>query len=120
VSPSFVSTSLKGIDEKSDASEQENTIKYSAGSLYLGLCIQFGSTYVSWDGLLNRYCWQMLDTISAFYLAMILHPEAQRKAQEELDRVVGTNRLPNFGDRADLPYVSVLVERSPVGFQSRR
>lgn len=40
---------------------------------------------------------------------MTLYPEAQRKAQEELDRVVGTDRLPTFADRDHLPYVEALV-----------
>jgi len=40
---------------------------------------------------------------------MVLHPDAQRKAQAEIDNVVGTARLPDFGDEASLPYVSALV-----------
>lgn len=32
--------------------------------------------------------------LSTFLLAMILHPEVQKKAQEEIDRVVGSERLP--------------------------
>ena len=40
---------------------------------------------------------------------MTLHPEIQRKAQEELDRVVGTDRLPTFADRDNLPYLEALV-----------
>lgn len=40
---------------------------------------------------------------------MTCYPEAQKKAQEELDRVVGTDRLPIFADRDDLPYVEALV-----------
>lgn len=40
---------------------------------------------------------------------MVLHPDAQRKAQAEIDSVVGTCRLPDFGDEASLPYVSALV-----------
>lgn len=45
-----------------------------------------------------------------FYLAMTLHPEAQKKAQVELDRVVGIDRLPTFEDRENLPYVGALVK----------
>ncbi|KIJ62827.1 hypothetical protein HYDPIDRAFT_29977 [Hydnomerulius pinastri MD-312] len=44
-------------------------------------------------------------TLLVFLLAMILNPDVQAKAQEEIDRVVGTQRLPNFEDRPDLPYV---------------
>ncbi|KAH9011824.1 cytochrome P450 [Lactarius hengduanensis] len=45
-----------------------------------------------------------------FFLAMVLHPDAQRKAQTEIDNVVGVDRLPDFGDEASLPYVSALVK----------
>jgi cytochrome P450 len=41
---------------------------------------------------------------------MVLHPDAQSRAQREIDNVVGTGRLPNFGDEMSLPYVSALVE----------
>ncbi|KAJ7600343.1 cytochrome P450 [Mycena floridula] len=42
---------------------------------------------------------------------MVLHPECQHRCQEELDRVVGTDRLPEFEDRKSLPYLeSVLQE----------
>lgn len=43
-----------------------------------------------------------------FILAMTLHPAKQQKAQEEIDRVVGSDRLPTFEDRASLPYVDAL------------
>ena len=39
---------------------------------------------------------------------MTLYPEVQRRAQAELDEVVGTDRLPTFDDRERLPYVSAL------------
>ncbi|KAI6042046.1 cytochrome P450 [Pisolithus marmoratus] len=62
-------------------------------------------------------------TVLIFLLAMVLHPVVQRKAQEEIDRVVGTDRLPDFGDRPNLPYVeAVLLETirwvpvGPLGF----
>lgn len=41
---------------------------------------------------------------------MALFPEAQRKAQQELDTVLGGNRLPQFQDRENLPYVDALVK----------
>lgn len=40
---------------------------------------------------------------------MTLYPEAQRRAQEEIDRVIGPDRLPTFADRDALPYVEALV-----------
>ncbi|KAK7678460.1 hypothetical protein QCA50_018520 [Cerrena zonata] len=42
-------------------------------------------------------------------IAMSLYPEVQRKAQEELDRVVGPNRLPDFDDHEDLVYLRAIV-----------
>ncbi|KAF9228227.1 cytochrome P450 [Gyrodon lividus] len=44
----------------------------------------------------------------AFYLAMTLYPHVMKKAQEELDLVVGASRLPTFADRSSLPYMEVL------------
>ena len=41
---------------------------------------------------------------------MTKHPDIQRKAQAELDAVVGPRRLPHFADRASLPYVNALVK----------
>lgn len=40
---------------------------------------------------------------------MVLHPDAQRRAQEEIDNAVGSARLPDFGDEKSLPYVSAVV-----------
>ena len=39
---------------------------------------------------------------------MLMNPDAQTKAQEEIDRVIGTDRLPTFEDESKLPYVSAL------------
>ena len=38
-----------------------------------------------------------------------MYPSAQRKAQAELDAVIGPERLPDFSDRAALPYMSALL-----------
>lgn len=51
-------------------------------------------------------------TVSAeygFFLAMVLFPEVQKKAQAEIDAVVGSGRLPTFADQPHLPYVNALV-----------
>jgi len=40
---------------------------------------------------------------------MVNFPEAQHKAQEELDRVL-QGRLPQLGDEADLPYTTAIVK----------
>lgn len=41
---------------------------------------------------------------------MLQFPDVLRKAQEEVDRVVGNERLPQFTDRVDLPYINALVK----------
>lgn len=46
-----------------------------------------------------------------FLMAMALHPEWQKKAQEEIDRVCG-DRMPNFGDFADLPTVRACLKET--------
>ena len=53
------------------------------------------------------------DTIAAalagFILAMTSFPEIQKKAQEELDRVL-CGRLPTHADIASLPYLTAIIK----------
>lgn len=49
-------------------------------------------------------------TLYAFIQAMLLSPEVQAKAQEEIDRVVGFDRLPVMADAANLPYIRRCVK----------
>ena len=39
---------------------------------------------------------------------MTLYPRVMKKAQQELDSVVGSSRLPTFADRPSLPYMEAL------------
>ncbi|CAA7266298.1 unnamed protein product [Cyclocybe aegerita] len=50
-----------------------------------------------------------VSSIRAFFLAMVLYPNAMRKAQEEIDSVVGPERLPKSSDRDNLPYTNALI-----------
>lgn len=43
---------------------------------------------------------------------MLKYPEVQKKAQEELARVVGPNRLPEFDDRPNLPYLEAVMKET--------
>lgn len=45
-------------------------------------------------------------------LAMILFPNVMRKAQAQIDEVVGRGRLPNAGDRDNLPYIRAMVREA--------
>ena len=44
-----------------------------------------------------------------FFLAMIAHPEKQRKCQEEIERVIGRSRMPTLADQNNLPYVRATI-----------
>ena len=57
---------------------------------------------------------------------MVLNPGVMKKAQEELDRVVGKDRLPDFPDKENLPYINALLKELlrwnaplPLNFPSR-
>lgn len=41
---------------------------------------------------------------------MALFPEVQRKAQDEIERVIGHYQLPKVEDRANLPYINAIVK----------
>lgn len=41
---------------------------------------------------------------------MVLNPDVQKKAQQELDTVVGPDRFPDFSDRDALPYINAVVK----------
>ncbi|KAF9076562.1 cytochrome P450 [Rhodocollybia butyracea] len=86
---SFTSSML---ESKQLTEEEEFDLKWSAASLYSGA----SDTSVS--------------SIYSFFLAMTLYPDVARKAQAEIDAVVGNDRLPTFADREHLPYVDALVK----------
>lgn len=41
---------------------------------------------------------------------MALYPEVQRRGQEEIDKVIGRNRLPAVDDRPSLPYIECIMK----------
>ncbi|KAL0946259.1 hypothetical protein HGRIS_012514 [Hohenbuehelia grisea] len=89
---SFTSICLDKIKPGDDDAQQEEDIKLVATTSYAG-----GSdTTVS--------------ALQTFVLAMLLYPEVQLKAQQELDALLSRSRLPNFEDRDDLPYFNALIK----------
>lgn len=48
-------------------------------------------------------------TLTWFLAVCIYYPEIQTKLQEEIDNVIGKNRVPNVEDRPMLPYVEALI-----------
>ncbi|KAJ7749720.1 cytochrome P450 [Mycena metata] len=91
---SFTSLNLGALDDSAigDKEERELTVKTSAANLYGA----GADTTVS--------------ALGTFVLAMIENPEAQKKAQAELDSVVGVGNLPDFTDEAATPYISAIVK----------
>ncbi|KAF8184805.1 cytochrome P450 [Pholiota molesta] len=93
--PSFCSTLLEDPSvQGADRERFEFDLKWSANSMYSA---SIDTTITS---------------ISHFILAMLLHPEAQRRAQAELDAVVGADRLPTIEDRGKMPFVEAIFKES--------
>ena len=88
--PSFISEHLQHLDP--DDAEGVEVLKRVATSFYGA-----GSDTI-------------VSANSSFFLLMSLHPEVQRKAQEEIDRVVGHDRLPRAQDKKDLPFVDAIMK----------
>ena len=50
------------------------------------------------------------NTLLTLTLSAATHPDKVAKAQEELDRVVGQDRLPEYADVEQLPYVKAFIK----------
>lgn len=111
--PCFVSTLLEDIrDEKGETvdKQRDSDIRWTANSMYSASM----DTVSAWLpigrlSLLTSAPRQTITVVQHFLLAMITHPEVFKKAQKEIDSVVGTDRLPTFEDRRDLPYLECIM-----------
>ncbi|CAE6435190.1 unnamed protein product [Rhizoctonia solani] len=93
--PSMLRNLLSDLASQKDslnAEEEEDRIRWTTGTMFSA-----GSDTT-------------VAVLLVFVLAMTLHPEVQRKAQMELDTVLGKNRLPELGDRAQLPYIDCIIK----------
>ncbi|KAH8103320.1 cytochrome P450 [Cristinia sonorae] len=86
----FCSTLLEEAGDKVD-SQREFDIRWTANSMYSA----------SLDTTIT--------VVQHFILTMLQFPDMMRRAQEELDAVVGTGRLPTFTDRPSLPFIEALM-----------
>ncbi|KAI8625989.1 cytochrome P450 [Xylariaceae sp. FL1651] len=82
------------IDTEGSNAEEIDINKWSAMSLYSA----GADTTVS--------------AISCFFLAMTIYPDVQKRAQQEIDRFVGSDRLPVMADRENLSYINAVVKET--------
>ncbi|KAI0064614.1 cytochrome P450, partial [Artomyces pyxidatus] len=91
---SIAATNLEVNEARGGGVDGEGLIKRAAASVYLG---EHPRTEKTSSGIMSAI------------LAMALYPFARRRAQAELDCVVGRSCLPTFADRLSLPYVDAFV-----------
>lgn len=70
----------------------EETAAYTAGSMVEAGSESTSAAYNTW------------------LLACLLYPDVVTAAQEEIDRVIGSDRMPNFEDEPHLPYIRAMVK----------
>jgi hypothetical protein len=57
-----------------------------------------------------RTLFQTISAILTFLVAMSLYPDVLKRAQNELDSVIGRDRLPTFEDRLRLPFIDAIYK----------
>ncbi|KAF8498385.1 cytochrome P450 [Hysterangium stoloniferum] len=89
---SFTASALERLARRTDegVAEEEETIRGTAATGF-GAGADTTTVALQW-----------------FIIAMIKYPEVQKKAQAELDSVLGIERLPTFEDRPSLPYINAI------------
>ncbi|KAF8677685.1 Cytochrome P450 [Rhizoctonia solani] len=53
-----------------------------------------------------------VNTLIMFFMAMVLYPDVQKRAQAEIDSMLGHSRLPKVEDRPRLKYVDRVVQET--------
>ncbi|KAJ7637837.1 cytochrome P450 [Mycena rosella] len=95
-------------DHLREGVEDEFTVKWTAASMSAA-----GPDTTAW-------------TVFAFFKAMAMYPDVMKRAQAEIESVVGSDRLPQLSDRAQMPFIDAMVLESlrwhpvaPLGFPHR-
>lgn len=90
----MISESFKRLETHDNADEFELALKSSSATAFIAGVETTAST------------------LTIFVLAMMLYPDVQKRAQEEIDAVISTDRLPIFEDRSSLPYVEAVLRET--------
>ncbi|KAG8961517.1 hypothetical protein FRC00_011993 [Tulasnella sp. 408] len=85
--------------------EDEMLLSFSGLQIFLGkfAILAFRGTMYDWALETTEA------TMQSFIRAMTVFPSVQKAAQAEIDRVIGSSRLPTFQDQLDLPYLHAVV-----------
>ncbi|GJE96456.1 cytochrome P450 [Phanerochaete sordida] len=89
--PCVASSLIREFEDRLDDNNVEEDIISASGTAYTA---SDTTTYV----------------LTNFALAMLLFPIVQKKAQQELDQVVGRDRLPDTCDLDSLPYITAIFK----------
>ncbi|THH17023.1 hypothetical protein EW146_g3718 [Bondarzewia mesenterica] len=90
-------------------------------SFTASLLQELGSNYDHESELMIRDCAAVafgaasettIASAMSFLLAMALNLHVQKFAQEEIDRVIGSDRLPDYADKPDLPYITAVMKET--------
>ncbi|KIJ12559.1 hypothetical protein PAXINDRAFT_118044 [Paxillus involutus ATCC 200175] len=60
----------------------------------------------------TAFHWYTSSLLMTFTLAMVENPHVWKRAQAEIDAVLGMNRLPEYDDRPSLPYVEAILRET--------
>jgi hypothetical protein len=60
----------------------------------------------------SHYPYQTAATLMLLVVYLMQNPDVQRKAQHEIDRVVGKDRLPVWDDIPSLPYTNLVLQET--------
>ncbi|KAJ6588504.1 cytochrome P450 [Mycena capillaripes] len=105
---SFVSQHLHSDEGRVMKEEEVAILKWTADGIYAG-----GAHTTT-------------SAIASFFLLMSTHPDIQKRAQDEIDQIVGRDRLLTLDDQRSLPYVAALLKEllryapvAPLGLKHR-
>ncbi|KAK7021812.1 hypothetical protein VNI00_017256 [Paramarasmius palmivorus] len=91
---SFISRFLLPEDGSCISEEDQDILKWCAHAMYIG----GGDTIVS--------------AMTTFFYTMEMYPHIQERAQADIDKITGGERLPTPEDEAQLPYITAIIKET--------